>query len=383
MFGKLAAHAEQGEAEIRERADVAFREQVQELVRGWELADPNPRHYAAMLGHLARDEAGAAPFDAATHGCEPERLVQMALEIGAGGPAVDAAVGALIQRGDAGALVDLLRQGPPESEFALALRQRVVTPERLRALLEAGQTEPERLEWIVGQLGMAAADPLLDALATASARATRRRLLELLGQLGAALEPAVMARLPDAPWYFQRNLLILLDRLTVRPDAGALAPYATHGDARVRREAVRVLIKSPAERERTITSALGDDDDQVVRLALGAALEECPATAVPLIIARLTQRTLDVELEVLAIRVVASVRSPAALDCLLDCASSSGGWFGMRRLAARSPRLIAALTGLATHWPAEPRAVKLLARAARHADPAIRAAVAAWHGGGA
>jgi len=59
----------------------------------------------------------------------------------------------------------------------------------------------------------------------------------LLAQVGPALGPAAAARLPNAPWYFQRNLLILIDRLGSWPEGFSLAPYAAHADARVRREA--------------------------------------------------------------------------------------------------------------------------------------------------
>ncbi len=53
MLSKLAIHAESGEAHIRPIADSALREQVDRLVSGWKLADPNPDSYTKVLHHLA------------------------------------------------------------------------------------------------------------------------------------------------------------------------------------------------------------------------------------------------------------------------------------------------------------------------------------------
>ena len=54
LLSKLAAHADGGSPEIREEADIALREQVQELLRGWTLSDPNPGVYGTALERMAR-----------------------------------------------------------------------------------------------------------------------------------------------------------------------------------------------------------------------------------------------------------------------------------------------------------------------------------------
>ena len=45
-----------------------------------------------------------------------------------------------------------------------------------------------------------------------------------------------------------------------------------------------------------------------------------------------------------------------------------------QRLSPKSPEVLAAIAGLATHWPTEPRVQPMLAEAERHPDADIRAA---------
>lgn len=380
LFTKLAAHAERGEASVRAEAEGALREQIRQLVSGWALPDPTPGGYAVVLDHLAPSASLFVNADGDSHACEPLRLVQMSLEVDAVGPDVLAAIDALAASSGMGTLLQLLEQADESSVAARAISDRVATPEQLRRLLETPAADAAHLEWLVRQLGQRAADPLLDVLGTSASRATRRRTLGLLELLGPLVVPPALARLPDAPWFFQRNLLILIDRVGAWPSGVPLAAYAAHADGRVRREAVRILLKQPGRREADVLAALRDPDGDVVRIALGAVLDRCPAAAAPVIARRVGARNLEPDVELLAIRALSSSDTPDALACLLGCATASSGWFGGRRLAHRSPRLLAALTALATRWPDDHRVGVVLARAARHSDVQVRAAVSAWPG---
>src|SRR3989442_11485482 len=111
LLSKLAAHAESGSDEIRPQAEAALREQVQRLLQGWTLADPNPGVYGAALQRMSR----AAPTGPAAPGespAEPERVVAMALEVEMVGPRAVAAVERIVEAGRLGALLGGLRQGP-------------------------------------------------------------------------------------------------------------------------------------------------------------------------------------------------------------------------------------------------------------------------------
>lgn len=382
LFAKLAAHAEHGEASVRAHAETALREQMRQLVAGWVLPDPTPGAYAVVLDRMAPDASVFVAGAESTHACEPLRMVQMSIEADVIGRDTTDAVDAMVNGGQMGMLVSVLSEAGPDNETAKAIGQRLATEEQLRRLLDSPVPDAEQLDWLVRQLGDRAADPLLDVLGTSTSRATRRKVLGLLAQLGPTLGAAAAARLPNAPWYFQRNLLILIDRLGVWPDGFSLVPYAAHADARVRREAVRMLLRAApdGERDAAILAALGDTDEQVMRLALGAAADRCPAAAIPRIARRVAERELESDLDLLGIKVLASSNDPVALECLLSCVTTGRGWFGGRRLAPRSPRLLAALGALAARWPADPRAVSVLARARRHPDPVVRNTVAQWGG---
>ncbi|HKV52677.1 MAG TPA: hypothetical protein VJO52_15890 [Gemmatimonadaceae bacterium] len=382
LFAKLAAHAERGDSSVRAEAERALREQMQQLVSGWVLPDPTPGAYAVVLDRMAPDASLFVSTVESTHACEPLRLVQLSIEVGVIGRETNDAIDAMVKAGQMGTLFSVLGQADADNETAKAIGERLATQEHLRRLLESAAPDAEQLDWVVRRLGARAADPLLDVLGASTSRATRRKVLGLLAQLGPALGPAAVARLSKAPWYFQRNLLILIDRLGAWPSGFSLSPYATHADARVRREAVRMLFKtaSASQRDAAILTALGDPDDQVVRVALGAAAEACPPAAIPRIARRVTERELEADLDLLAIKVLAASSDPAALDCLLSCVTTGRGWFGGRRLAPRSPRLLAALAGLVTRWPTDARAASVLARASRHPDPAVRNVVAKWGG---
>jgi hypothetical protein len=382
LFAKLAVHAERGDTTVRAEAESALREQMQQLVAGWVLPDPTPGAYAVVLDRMAPDASLFASTVESTHACEPLRVVQLSIEVGVIGRETNDAVDAMIKGGQIGALMSVLAQADPDNATAKGIGERLATQEQLRRLLDSPAPNAEQLDWVVRRLGDRAADPLLDVLGASTSRATRRKVLGLLAHLGPALGPAAAARLPKAPWYFQRNLLILIDRLGAWPGGFSLAPYAAHPDARVRREAVRMLLKvaTDSQRDAAILAALGDPDDQVLRVALGAAIDGCPMAAIPRIARRVTERELESDLDLLAIKVLATSNDPAALECLLSCVTTGRGWFGGRRLAPRSPRLVTALAALVARWPTDPRAVSVLARANRHPDPAVRNIVAGWGG---
>ena len=54
LLSKLAAHAEKGGERVRGQADTALRENVEELIADWRLADPNPDQYTTVLDAMAR-----------------------------------------------------------------------------------------------------------------------------------------------------------------------------------------------------------------------------------------------------------------------------------------------------------------------------------------
>ena len=229
----------------------------------------------------------------------------------------------------------------------------------------------------MSRVGFPAASALLDALEHEDDRAARWKLFEMLAQLGPKVGEAVVARLPKAPWFVQRNLLLLLGRLPEWPANFTPVPYTRHADPRVRREAFALLLPNPKTRDHTIVDAVKDTDERIVRAGLTAASENgCPRDAVPVLTARLTAGTLDGMLGVLAVRVLAPLRLGVVLECLIASTLAPKRRFQFRRkLAPKNPVMLAALNVLATNWGVDPSAQKPLAMAAKEMDPEIQAAL--------
>jgi len=379
LLSKLAAHAEGGTTSTRVHADSALRDQVARLVSGWDLNDPNPGAYGAALQLMALARPVARASSGVRYEAEPLRVLQIALETDQAGPAVWRALDDLLAIAGDATLLDLLERAP-EGAVASAVWARVATPERLALLLSSASVDFAVADRVGARLDPAvAAAPLLDALATAESRATRRALLDRLTRLGSGVVPVVIARLGDARWYVVRNLLGILQDLPGLPAGFSAAPFAAHADGRVRREALRLQFRLPAERDQALVAALSDDDPRALQFALHAARQGCPAAAVPVVIARAQDRTLDADLRALAIRVLGSTRAPQALAPLLELVDGGKTFFGRRKLRPKSPAMLAALAALAAGWAADPRAAPLVSGAGQSADAEIRAVV----GGGA
>jgi hypothetical protein len=155
------------------------------------------------------------------------------------------------------------------------------------------------------------------------------------------------------------------------PDGFDARDYSRHPDASVRREAVRLLIKQPAYREQAITMALADTDEKTVRLALGAVMQSCSAAQATVLMARADDETLSPDLRALGVRAIAGHRSKETLNFLLTRVAGNKVLMFRRSLASKSPEMLAALAGLATHWSSEPAAKEVLAQASKHSDPEI------------
>jgi len=376
LLSKLAAHADGGSPEIREEADIALREQVQELLRGWTLSDPNPGVYGTALERMARaNPLFIAPAEGG-YPAEPDRVVAMALEVDVVGPRTLPAVDRVVHEGRLPQLLDALAELPATSAAAAQVWERIATAEVIGRVVATEPVDFKVLDRLVPRVGSSAAAPLLDALAAAESRGTRRGLLAQLARMGGGIGPIVVARLEDPRWYVTRNMLGLLDELPALPEGFSPARYTLHADARVRWQAVKLQLKLPAERDAALVTALRDHEPRIMRLALGllVALQACPEVLVPLLVSHATDRTLASDLRVLAIRALGGTSAPAALEALLRLTSAGRTLFGRARFPPKSPEVVVALQALATGWRGDPRAAARLTQAAAPSDPEICAA---------
>ena len=372
MLSKLAQHAAQGTPEARPQADEALREQVRGLLQGWTLEDPNPEAYGTALHRMA----AAAPVTGARsvwqQPAEPLRIVQTALETGVLGFGAWRAIERLVAEHHIGDLVDLLAVSPSAPDVG-PLWTRITSPDVVRELAATEPPDFATLDRVLPRLAVDGFEPLLDVLGVSESRTTRRGLLDRLTRAPRELGPVIATRLGhEIPWYVTRNLLVILDGLPALPDGFRAAAFIAHADARVRREAYKVALKVPAERERALLGALRDADARTVRLGLTAALEDCPAAALTVVAELARDAATASELRVLAIKVLGRMRNAAALNALLQLVDGGTNWLGRQKLATRSLELLAALMALAAGWRNDARASALLALAAASNDPDVR-----------
>jgi hypothetical protein len=372
LLHKLAHHAEEGALDIRAEADGALRNNVARLVGDWQLEDPNPTEYNATLEGMVRRVSTEFSLLKLHVGCDPEIMIKMALELDCVGPPVYAAVEELVARRQLVQVAKLLENGP-RTPVADRLWSYLATPQRLVAELAASPLDQDAVAILVERIGAVAAESLLDRLASAPERSTRAAVLKQLIALGPGVGRIAVKRLPDAPWFLQRNVLFLLGRLGSCPEGFAPEQYATHSDPRVRREAIKLMLESPQHQSQGVLLGVRDPDEGIVSLALTSVLEGCPPEAMPVLQRIAADPKRPSESRVHAIRALARSRSTEALQVLRDLVIQPRRWLG-RRLAPKSPELLAALGALALYWRENPEASEALSRAQQHSDPDIRAA---------
>ena len=375
MLSKLATHAEFGGEHVRPLADGALREQVERLLTGWNLDDPNPDAYRKVLQHLATTSAG----DAATRQAkrieqqdEALRIVQMSLEVGGSGPLVAKAL-------DRALVIDvrpvraLLSSSPSESGAAAeAVWSRLHDSRTIAQLVAREPLDTESLDVLLPLMSVDAYGVLLDALAASPNRTTRRKLLDRIAQADLDLTPLIAARLDDERWYVQRNMLLLLERRQRLPRGFSVTPWTRHPDERVRYEAIRLQLTIPEQKEAALTAALEDSDGRIVRLALVALQHECPPSFVPLVALAATNSQTPDELRVHAVRALGTSSERAALDVLLRLVDGGRTVLGRAKLASRTAVVLAAVRALAVTWGHDPRARNMLSLAILSADPELR-----------
>lgn len=304
---------------------------------------------------------------------EPERVLKLALESGILESGAELAADRMIARRQVGGLLALLDTVPREDPVARALRARLYHPRAVRVLLEASPPDLEALDRLIPGAGIEAAPVLLDALAESREKRVRLRLLDLLSRYDRSIAPLLLERMEGMPWYVQRNLLALLGRLPDLPADFSAEPLLAHRDPRVKHEALALALADPGLRDRAIADALNSGYEPSERLALTALANGCPAEFYPRVFTRVADPEINPDLRALAISALATVKDPVVLR-LLRRMVIARGIPGLGRLAPRSPPMLAALRGLATHWGNHPKVGPLLESARQSRDPEIREA---------
>jgi hypothetical protein len=374
MLTKLGNHP--SSATTRAHTDPTLRDVMKRLVDDWSLDDPNPEQYRQALQTMstARSVSDPGPSVAATE-CEPERIIQIAIEVGSMGQQIEAAMTELARLGRIDVLLDLVERAP-SPEAAEPVWEFLNRTRALESILQQQRIDIPLVSRFARRMG-APVTPTLLTVANASEDAkSRTQLYDLLHSLGEDVAAGVAAFIPGAAPVVQRELLALLGRFASLPQGFSPRSFLDVEEPLVRREAVRLLLRNPADRDETIMTALSDPDDRVVFAGLTVAQEKCPASGIDLIRQRVDRGELDSQLRTMGIRIVAQRRSPETLAWLLEFVVTEAHWPRKPKLRFSSPEMLASLSMIAAHWRNDPAAETAIKLAQGSRDPEVRAKIA-------
>lgn len=365
LLSKLARHAQAADGATASRSDLALREQIESLLTDWSLEDPTPDDYDDVLSRISSASDSIPEASASRHLVEPERIVATALEVEIDSRTVRSAADEMIRDRKYSMLVDYL-QSAPEGELSSSLWKRLTNRAVLERLIQEAEPDWDLVDRLLPHAGLQAAEPLLDRLADADTLAIRRRLFDVLLELGPGIgEPAVncLGSPETTPWYVIRNVVSLLSMLDSVPADFDPWYLVDHENPQVRIEVIKLCFRLPARREQAIMAALQDASSRIVALGIVEAETECPSEA-EAFLRRVAESNGDSEYSEFrthAIRALTRLGSPAALETLLGL-TARRRWRLRRRLPADGPVFRAALSGLASAWPDDPRVGDVLER---------------------
>jgi hypothetical protein len=375
MLSKLGHHPSSGGP--RTKADPNVRDVMRRLIDDWSLDDPNPEQYRKALESMSstRGIAETISNDGVPTECEPERMIQIAIEVGAMGPQVSAAMVDLFKSGRVDLLLDLVEKAP-SADAGAPVWDFLIGENILVSLLDQPRLDIPLVGRVVRRVGVSAAPTLLSAALVFEDAKARAQLYELLQSFGDEVGPAIAEMIPDTIPVVQRELLVLLGRLTALPAGFSPHAYLGNADPLVRREAVRMLLREPAARGEAVMRALEDEDDRVVFAGLTAAQEKCPPPGIDLIKHRIDHGELDSQLRTMGIRIIAQQPTPETLAWFLDLVVAEARWPRRPKLRASTPEMLAALSMIATGWADDPAADVVLKLAEQSKDAEVRAKIA-------
>ncbi|MEX2179457.1 MAG: hypothetical protein WD801_12155 [Gemmatimonadaceae bacterium] len=408
LFSKLSKYADSdADPSRRANAETQVREQMGKLISEWDLDDPNPTAYGKVLHEMSRSQRAQQHTEYLE--CEPERLVEMGMELGISGPRFDNALDALLNSARLDVLLDLLHRAPDQA-FAETVWAYLDGHDILWAALSEARIDFAVVERLVRRKRLSAIDPVLDVVERTKESRTREKLLATLEELGPEIGPYIVRRLEGARADLRREFFLVLGKLATIPEGFDVSRFLLHTDGAVRREAVRLLLKFVETREQAIVAGVTDTDERAVYYGLQAAQEGgCPPRAATIIRQRMESGDLDSALTTLAIRVLAATDSgagpmltgsgrtsqmmravtadanPAAtsaankktLDWLMGRVATRSRFLRKWQLQPKSAEMLAALGALAAYWAQDPDVQEILNLAIKAADPELKKAMGA------
>jgi hypothetical protein len=376
MLSKLAHHPSSGGGP-RHHADPTIRDVMRRLLDDWTLDDPNPEAYRQVLENMSslKNVSDKAPSEAVPTECEPNRMIQIAIEVGGMGPQVRSAMIGLWKQGRVDVLLDLVERAP-NADAAAPVWDFLVAERTLDSLLGQERVDLPLVGRFARRIGLPAVPSLIAASIVYEDAKTRAQFYDLILSLGEDVGAHISARIGDAPPLVQRELLAFLGRLGATPAGFSAVAYLASPDPLVRREAARLMLHDATTREKTVMAALADADDRVVFVGLTAAQEKIPAGAAELMRQRVDRGELDAQLRTMCIRIIGQQRTPQTLAWLLGHVLTEARWQRRPKLRPSTPEMLAALSMIASGWRSDPAAAMAIGLAEHSKDSEVRAKVA-------
>lgn len=198
----------------------------------------------------------------------------------------------------------------------------MASPDVLSIVVEAAGDDDESATKILQALGPRAAHALLDLLAEEESAPRRRLLMRVLASVAETNPAPLIGRLGDERWYVVRNVLWALREAGVAVQPGAVLPALSHGDHRVRIEALRVLASAaPLDAVPHVERAMSDQSLEVRSVALGLLGSSPDSRAESALVAAANDRRLEVQERVTAIGALGDRNTPPAEAALGQMAS--------------------------------------------------------------
>lgn len=203
-------------------------------------------------------------------------------------------------------------------------------------------------------LGAVGSEKILPILQESDDKFDRMRFLEIVAEMGPLAAQTMVAQLRGGgPWYFIRNLVQVLGKVGDESQVEVLASLLTHGDGRVRREALDAIYKiGGAKREDLILNMLHllDDSLQIRAVAMLGNLRSRKALG-PLLAmvggrTRIWDRTRR-ELDLMICQALGKIGAAEAIPVLVELAEKKGTWGRQSnsRLAAAAQHALTEITG--------------------------------------
>lgn len=361
----------EGEGRGTRAATSALRRVVHRLLHDWTLDDPNPELYTLVLDDLA-GTAAAASGDRRRDLVEPERLVEMAFDLGEVTPSAETALGRLVMREGVSATLERLER-LPKGAVRESLEARLVNEAMLREQLALPRPDPAVVGHAVARLRDRAVEPLLSALER-RAEGDTSWCVDLLVSIGHDALAALASAVPHLSPRALRQVVTVFDRLDAWPAAVDSRLLARHHDAAVRREAIRHLLRKEESREEAVQLGLRDSDLRTFSQALAVAMRDCSPEAARVLMRRFDDAALGGELRARVVRAAATALTPEVRDWLCELALTTRWLVGSVRLRKPTLEVVAAVSALAQHYAGDPAARRVLQLAERSRDGALRQA---------